>query len=354
MKKSLLTIASFILLFVNSYSQSLESIYVDNDEVANAKLLFTNDWVAEIENDFVYVYNGRIENKSNTEYKNLTLSLYLMPEKSLQTTDVIQVYFINSVSLNSFPNSSSLGGINLKKHISNSLPSIAYKPILVIRDKRGTLLSYKILDKYLFEAKDGGLIASSSVETTEITPVEVADLPNDVKSDVIKENTYTRIPESKLVETNITKPEELSEKVTPKTKQDLYPIYDFTEQLSDSIKMEKDWKVEINFPTTMVSIKGGDILNTTQRDLQNVTLKVYISKSELEENTTSFEGLVIAEADLKELKSSSKMTGLNIMTDLLSIPQGGTYYMFLTLSEKNENEKDIIRAKKMFTKSITL
>ncbi|MFV0304443.1 MAG: hypothetical protein ACK5IC_03045 [Moheibacter sp.] len=146
----------------------------------------------------------------------------------------------------------------------------------------------------------------------------------------------------------------INQELSPITKAGLYPLSNYNEQLSNDIILEGDWRIETDFPNAMIKIIGGEILNKSDRDLKNITLKVFLTKDNITETKVNTEGLVIAFADLSDLTANSKMKDLNIHTDLVSISQSGDYYMVLALSEKDENNKDIVRARKIFSKIVTL
>lgn len=131
------------------------------------------------------------------------------------------------------------------------------------------------------------------------------------------------------------------------------PLATYIERLNKLIRLENEWKIKTDFANGLIKIEGGDIVNSTKNELINPTLKIYISNESLAEINSDFSGIVLASTFLPNLAGSSKMKEPKVDANLAFIPPSGTYYMLLTLSELDNDGREVIRAKKVFPNQIS-
>lgn len=307
MKKIFLT-AAFVLCVSNVVSaQELQSVNYTTNQINESKLVLSENWRAFIENNSVLIYNGNIKNESSDNAKNLNVELYLAPKDSEAIAGTIQGYHLTKVPFKNVAKNSSLVGVNIKSDVKQIPPAGLYDPILVLTNKDGIVLNYQKVGNTI-ESKDGSL--------------GVYNVP--------------------------VKPEGSIEK-TP----DLNPVVKIDVKEDNSIVLEKEWKVEVDFKNFMVKVIGGDIANRTDKDLNNMVLDVFLTKENQSVIDSNFDGVRIASAELDKIEGFKKFVDTTISTNLTTIPQNGTYHILLTLSVKDENGNPVVRTKRAFANTIS-
>lgn len=308
MKKIFLT-AAFVLCVSNVVSaQELQSVNYTTTQINESKLTLSENWRALIENNSVMIYNGNIKNESSDNAKNLNVELYLTPKDSEQTAGTIQGYHLTKVPFKTVAKNSSLAGVNIKSEIKQIPPAGLYDPILVLTNKDGKVLNYHKVGNTI-ESKDGSLAVYNA-------PVKV-------------EGVVERKP-------------------------DLHPVVKIDVKEDNSVVLEKEWKVEVDFKNFMVKVIGGDITNRTDKDLNNMILDVFLTKENQSVIDSNFEGVRIASAELdQKIESFKKFVDTTITTNLTTIPQNGTYHILLTLSVKDEKGNPVVRTKRAFANTIS-
>ena len=307
MKKQLLAVA-FVLFIANAlFAQELKSINYSTTEMNESKLLLSENWGAYIENNAVMIYNGNIKNESSNNAKNLNVELYLTPKEANQTAGVIEGYPIAKVPFKTISKNSSLVGVNIKSDMATVPPSGMYNPVLVLTDKNGKVLHYQNV-RNTIESKDGNLAVYNAPVKAEGAVAKTPDLYPKVKMDIIEDN---------------------------------------------SVVLEKEWQVEVDFKNFLVKVIGGDISNKTDQDLNNLILDVFLTKESQTKIDSNFDAVHIASAELEKIEKFKKFVDTTVTTNLTTIPQNGTYHILLTLSVKDDKGNPVVRTKRAFLDTIS-
>lgn len=308
MKNYLLSAVFTLFAFVVISAQELQSINYTTNEINESKLTLSENWRTVIEDSHVLIYNGNIKNGSSKNAKNLNVELYLTPKNMASNAGVIHGYHLTKVPFSNISKSSSLVGINIKSEIKETPPAGQYNPVLVLTDSKGKVLAYQKVENIL-ESKGGQLALLNS----QTEPVGGA-------------------PE---------KPE-------------LNPVVQMDIKEDNSIALEKEWKVEVDFKNFVVKVIGGDITNKTSKDLNNIVLDVFLTKEEQSKISSNFDAVHIASAELtNKIESYKKFVDTTVTTNLTTIPQNGTYHILLTLSVKDEKGNHVVRTKRAFLDTIS-
>lgn len=305
MKKLLITASLLLNLTALTFAQELKSVQIDQEKVAGSSYSLSDNWVAHVENNTVLIYNGRIENQSSEDVKNLNLSLYLVNDDTNMESEKFDGYLVSSVPLKKIAKNSNLVGINIRENISEVPPVGKYKSMLVLTDKKDNVLAYKITNSKV-ESDNNNLTIFREVAATPA-----------VKSP------------------------------------DLYPKVMIDLKEDNAIAFEKDWKIDIDFKNFMVNINGGDIANNTSNDFEDVILDVYLTKENQSTISNSFDGVHIASANINKIDANKKFVDTAVKTNMFTIPAPGTYHILLTISSKDANGKIAVRNKRAFSSTIS-
>src|SRR5690606_25601835 len=112
------------------------------------------------------------------------------------------------------------------------------------------------------------------------------------------------------------KPETNFEGVTDPNK----PI-ELVVQNDNSLVLDGEWKVEIDFKNFMVSILGGNIINNTANDVKKFKIDVYLTNEKISSISQNFDGLQIASVPFEQvIPGNSKAIDTSIKTNLRAIP----------------------------------
>ncbi len=308
MKKIFLT-AAFVFCVSNVVSaQEIQTVNYTPSDINESQLVLSENWQAYIENNSVLIYNGNIKNESTNHAKNLNVELFLTPQGSESTSGVIQGYNLTKVPFKTISKNSSLVGINIKSDVIETIPpSGMYTPILVLTNNDGKVLNY-VKVKNSIESVDGTLVIRN-------VPVQ-------------PEGAVTKKPE-------------------------LNPVVKIDVQEDNSVVLEKEWQVEVDFKSFTVKVIGGDITNKTDKNLSNVVLDVFLTNQDQSLIVSNFEGVRIASAELDKIDSFKKFIDTTITTNLTTIPANGTYHILLTLSVKDDKGNPVVRSKRAFSNKIT-
>ena len=305
MKKLLITASLVFALGGLSLAQELKTVNINTTKVASSNLNLSDNWVTQIKDNSVLIYNGRIDNNSANTVKDLKLSLYLFGENADISTENVEGYLVSSVPLKKIEQTSNLVGVNIKSAVKNLPPDGKYKSVLILTDKRDEVVAYKVT-KSLVEAKNGEIAVYR--EQVEVPTMKKPDLEPRVQIDLKEDN---------------------------------------------AIALEKDWKVDIDFKNFLVNIEGGDIANNTAETFDNIVLDVYLTTENQSKITQSFNGLLIASADLNKIDANKRLIDTAVKTNMRAIPQSGTYHILVTLSSKDANGKTVVRNKRAFYNTIS-
>ncbi len=301
---SILTFFTCTILF----GQDLEKINYSGNINQDSKVKLSENWIASIKDNNVLIYNGSIQNETDRNVKNLELKLYLVPQIVVNNPNEMEGYLVSAVPIKNVSKNSSLVGVNIKNSLTQVPPTGIYEPILILSNKNNEILSFHIV-KNKIESKENNLAIM---------------MPPPVK------------PAPKVSE----------EILNPVVKMDI--------KEDNSLSLEKEWKVEVDFKNFMVKILGGDIANNTDEAINNMILDVYLTKENQSTITSNFEAVHIATAPLsKEIESYKKFVDTSITTNLTRIPQNGEYYILLTLSVKDNNGNAVVKTKRAFSELVS-
>jgi len=303
MKKIIFCASLILTLSTTTLAQELKNITYNQTEVSNSKISLSDNWVTEIKDNTVTIYNGRINNQTNQDVKKLELALYLLPEGKSVDNGNIEGYLVTSVPLEKIVQNSNLVGVNIRSSIKNIPPSGKYNSVLVLSNNKKQVVTYKKLNG-LVETKDGKI----AIYREQVQPVE--------------------------------------------KKPDLNPVTQMELKEDNAIALEKDWQIDIDFKNFLVNILGGDISNNSPHNTE-VILDVYLTKDNQANITKSFEGVHIASADISKIEAYKKLVQTSVKTNMKAIPASGTYHILLTVSSKDENGKVAVRNKRVFPNTIT-
>lgn len=301
---SILTFFTCTILF----GQDLEKINYSGNINQDSKVKLSENWIASIKDNNVLIYNGSIQNETDRNVKNLELKLYLVPQIVVNNPNEMEGYLVSAVPIKNVSKNSSLVGVNIKNSLTQVPPTGIYEPILILSNKNNEILSFHIV-KNKIESKENNLAIM---------------MPPPVK------------PAPKVSE----------EILNPVVKMDI--------KEDNSLSLEKEWTVEVDFKNFMVKILGGDIANNTDEAINNMILDVYLTKENQSIITSNFEAVHIATAPLsKEIESYKKFVDTSITTNLTRIPQNGEYHILLTLSVKDNNGNAVVKTKRAFSELVS-
>lgn len=128
----------------------------------------------------------------------------------------------------------------------------------------------------------------------------------------------------------------------------------FITKQRNEIKFEKEWQVESDFNQAQILVKGGDITNRTNKEVQNLVFNFFVSKQALTEIDENFDGLLVATVNL-----DTNMAAMTIMESptfgatLNPYPPSGDYFLILAISSIDEEGNYQICDTRTFDKPIS-
>ena len=138
-----------------------------------------------------------------------------------------------------------------------------------------------------------------------------------------------------------------------KIKQDPDSVVKIKTAIDNSVSLDKEWEVGIDFKEAVVTINGGNISNKNNFKVNDLTLNVYLTKDNITQINQDFEGVQIASANIGDIESLKTFVGTSVTAGLINIPQNGTYYILLTLSTDNGEGEQVIKSGKNFAKAVS-
>ncbi|HLV23542.1 MAG TPA: hypothetical protein VKY36_02035 [Moheibacter sp.] len=306
MKNYFLSAVFAVSSFAVISAQELQSVNYTTNEINESGLSLSENWRTVLDGNQVLIYNGNIKNSSSKNVKNINVELYLTPQNLTPSAGVINGYHLTKVPFSAISKNGSLVGVNIKSEIQEAPPAGLYDPVLILTDSKGKVLAYQKVTNVL-ESKDGKLTLVNIQE----------ELPNEKKPD-------------------------------------LHPVVQMDIDEDNSIALEKEWKVEVDFQNFIVKVIGGDISNKSSEDLNNLVLDVFLTKENQTQIDSNFDAVHIASAELtNKIESFKKFVDTTVTTNLTRIPENGTYHILLTLSVKDEKGKPVVRTKRAFLDTIS-
>lgn len=330
--KSILTTLLVVFTFAFIQAQESKVLNYSNADIENSGILLSDNWSINIEYNVVQIYNGSIKNDTNKNLTDFNLDLFLCDNDEISDESINGLH-LNNVVFKSLRKKSTIAGVNIKSESLNLPESGTYIPILVISDKRGKVLAIKEVNRTVY-ADAGNISLKSKTDEPKIVKEETEKTQTPVVSNTIRENTGEISPQSKL---------------------SLVTDIDNIKVAEDNkLVLDKEWKVEIDFKNFLVKLNGGDIANLDSKNHEDIAIEVYLTNESLTKITSNFNGMKIASSDLGiELDKGTKAVNTNIVTNLVQIPEPGTYYVMVTLLTKNDGGDWVVRSKRNFPNSIS-
>ncbi|SMC60018.1 hypothetical protein [Moheibacter sediminis] len=306
MKKALSALALILLSFINA--QEL------GKEVSVSK-----NWmsVVNLDGNELRLSNGSVSNHLNKSTKKLSLDFYLSQNPYDVSNPDSYGILIAKNPVNSLNRNASISGISLQNRIKQVPEDGIYYQILVLTDVNGGVKDLTQLRSQII-IKNGKLQPKKEVDNTEINKTP---------------NNTSRTDMSGV--TDLSKPTKL------------------TIKSDNSISLENEWKIEIDFKNFMVKIIGGDMANNKSENTGKIVLDVFLTKDNQTVFSSNFEGIQIAMVPLDPIENAKKLIGASIKTNLRAIPPSGTYYLLLTVSELDDSGNQIVVNSKTFKNPIT-
>lgn len=316
MKKALSALALILFSFI--YAQEL------GKDVSLSK-----NWITAINlnDNELRLSNGSITNNLNKSTRRLSLDYYLSQTPlDASNPEITGFFMVSKNPIKAIGRNSSISGISLQNKMKQTPEDGIYYQILVLTETNGNI-------KDIVQLRNQVTIANGSLQSDNATP---------------KDNTA-------VVEGNSAK--ETSERAS---QTDMSGVTDMSQPTKltirpdNSISLEKEWKIEIDFKNFMVNIIGGDIANNKLEDANGIILDVYLTKDDQTTFTSNFEGIHISKAPLQQtLGKAKRMTGAKIKTNLRAVPPSGTYYLLLTISEADASGNQVVLNSRTFQNPIT-
>lgn len=316
MKKALSALA--LILFSIIYAQEL------GKEVSLSKNWIT---VINLNDNELRLSNGSITNNLNKSTRKLSLDYYLSKTPfDASNPEIMGFFMVSKNPISSINRNASISGISLKNKMKQTPEDGLYYQILVLTEINGDV-------KDIVQLRNQITIEDGSLQSSKEAPKD---------NTVITDNTQTTETSERVSQTDMSGVTD----ITKPTKLTIRP--------DNSISLEKEWKIEIDFKNFMVNILGGDIANNKLEDAKGIILDVFLTKDDQTTFTSNFEGIHISKAPLQQtLVKAKRMTGAKIKTNLRAIPPSGTYYLLLTISEMDKDGNQVVINSRTFQNPIT-
>lgn len=337
-------ILSITLLVISglSFAQDLESIIFNPAELKDSQLKLSKNWQLEIEKQIVSIKNGRISNQSSKNSERMTLELYFCPTIPDLYSGEIQGYPISSFSFKGINANSSIAGVSIQFADQNLPPDGRYFPVLILTQS-GIIKDIHQLRYQISTQNDKVLILQGeSNEKDEIeeqtATVTTSNISPDIKSENIKDSTEENTDNATNM-SGVTNPNE-----------DVKMIL----ENDNSIVLDGEWKIEMDFKNFMVSLIGGSISNNSFRDINHLKIDVFLTKEKQSVLSENFDGLLIASVPFDSpIKAGSTFVDTTIRTNLKAIPFKGPQYILMMVSEIGNDGKTHLKSYRAFDNPIT-
>ena len=319
MKKLLIFTVYSLLFFGYVNAQEIKTVNFSDVELNQSQLLLSENWKTFIDKAHISISNGSIKNESSKNFRNLNLDLYLLPHGNDVVSNSFAAYHVTTVNFPSIRKNSSLAGINIKGELVQTPPNGLYDPVLVLSNKGKVVSIQKVED--VIEQNQGVFSFYSQPTQKAIATKSIANQTSDSKQ---------------TVDSN------------------LNPVVKIDVVDDNSVSIDKEWKVDIDFKNFLVKLTGGDIANNTSENFNNLVLNVFLTDENQTKINADFNGLLIASADVeKAIEKHTRFVDATITTNLQQIPASGTYYILMTLSVKDSNGNLQVRSKRAFSDPVS-
>ncbi len=275
----------------------------------------SKNWITSINNNNLSLSNGRIINHTDKSTNRLNLDYYLSSTKYNSSEPGINGILLAQSPINPINKNASISGVSIQNKIDILPQDGTYYQILSLSEYNGSIKDIVGLPRQIV--------------------IENGNLQFKKDDDIFSRQSIKQINQTMAL-TDLEKPIKLNVKS------------------DNSILLEKEWKINIDYKEFMVMLIGGDIVNNTSENSNKLILDVYLAKENLYELKSNFEGVHIAKAPIDGVANSKRLSNASIKTNLRAIPPQGTYYLLLTLSELDESGNPIIKDTKSFKNAITL
>lgn len=309
--KYLSTIIALIIICITN-AQEKQKVNFSPSEIKNSNIILSDHWSLDIEDNNLRLFNGSIKNNSNKTYKKLNLHLYLIDENKTDSQSFTGID-MGKLTFNALKSNSQITGINILTESKQDFQiNGEYKPIVVVSDKKSKILAIQDVSLSIVYKDGKPLIPEKKLDTSK-------------SESTVKNLGVTDLNKIKLVEDN-------------------------------SVVLTGEWKVEIDFKNFLVKLKGGDIANHVDLDQEDVAFEIFLTDEKIQKITNDFNGVKIASSKLgKPLDKKTTFFNTEITSNIIQIPQPGTYYILVTImtpDTKNDGEW-VVRSKRTFPNSVS-
>jgi len=312
------------------YSQELQNLSYENSDLYLSGISLSENWKTELVYNTILVTNGNIKNKSNKNYRGLILKLYLIPVGTSFDSGSFNGYRMTEANFKVLDSNSSLVGIKIQSEVNQTPPNGIYNPVLIMTNISGKIMSMRVLDDAV-KSEDGVLF--------------VTEAPAKIETD--SETNIAELASEKTEATKSTSETQQKINLNPDS------VVKITVADDHSITLDQQWQVEILPKDFLVNIKGGDISNLTDKDVENLTLDVFLTDEIMDVVDNDFSGIRIASANIGEIGSFKKFSGTQVKASMINIPRSGTYHILLTISATDENGEQVVRSGKYFERPVS-
>ncbi len=307
MKKIIL----FFTIVVSNLAFGQEILSINQNDLANSTLKLSHDWMLEIDNQQATIKNGKISNSSSQSSGKMNLELYFSSAPLDLNSDQMEGFLVSTFNLKAIKGNSSFAGVNIQFK-DQKIPSDGkYFPVLLLTQ------SGKIKDIVQINRR--------------------LKVQNNIVS------IFNEIEEAKNTTTDtsgITDPNA--------------PV-EITVKNDNSITLEGEWKLDIDFKNFLVSILGGNIANNSSQDVDHLKIDVFLTKEKQTAISQNFDGLLIGSVPFESpIKAKNTFVDTSLKTNLRAIPSEGQYYILMTVSEIGSDGKTYMKSYRAFENPITL
>src|SRR5690625_7174341 len=111
----------------------------------------------------------------------------------------------------------------------------------------------------------------------------------------------------------------------------------------NSVVLDGEWKIEIDFKNFLVKMTGGDIANKVDQPQEDVAFEVFLTDQKLNKISEDFNGVKIASSKLgKPIDKKTTFFDREITTHITQIPQPGTHYIMVTILTPDTDRKSVV------------
>lgn len=117
----------------------------------------------------------------------------------------------------------------------------------------------------------------------------------------------------------------------------------YAQELGKEVSISKNWISVVNLEGNELKLSNGSITNHSGKSTKKFSLDFYLSRNPYDPSNPDLPGALIAKNPIKSLRKNSSISGISLQNKVKQIPQDGTYYQILVLSEVNGEIKDIVQ-----------